>query len=361
MAAYISCFILLSQKVLILLHCIITITSTTIAMKHHALILFFAMAFFSSCVTQKEYQELEEQKKYYETEAQVADSLRNEYNKLAEENRQIGIEFRNTRLDLEQYVVTNKSLQNSYLALLERVEGLKKDRNELDITASYEKYNLERQLSGQQQDLDQSRKRQEGLEYELYQKDNRLNSIEYDYTNIKGALQERNIRIQELEQMLDAKEENMKDVREGLNTLASRFSTGDLTIEERNGKLYLSLSSNLLFPSGSTRIDSEGQRALRELANALKSNPDIDIQVEGHTDSDGNALTNWNLSVDRAVAVTNLLVSNGVNPERITAAGRGEYLPKAPNNTAFGKSLNRRTEIIISPKLDELYQYLGGQ
>lgn len=330
-------------------------------MKHYVLILFAAMAAFSSCVTQKEYQELEEQKKYYETEALIADSLRNEYNKVAEENRELEIEFRNTRLDLEQFMVTNKSLQNSYLALLERVEGLKKDRNELDITASYEKYNLERQLSDQVGNLDESRRRQEGLEYELYQKDSELNNIVTDYSNIKGTLQQRNIRIQELEQMLNAKEANMKDVRVDLNSMVSRFSSSDLSIEDRNGKLYVSLSSNLLFPSGSTRIDAEGQRALRELANALKSNPDIDILVEGHTDSDGNALSNWNLSVDRAVAVTNLLVSDGVSPERITAAGRGEYLPKAPNTTAFGKSLNRRTEIVISPKLDELYQFLEGQ
>ena len=330
-------------------------------MKHNILILFVALAAFSSCVTQKEYQELEEQKKYYETEALLADSLRNEYNKLAEESRQLEIELRNTRLDLEQYVVTNKSLQNSYMALLDRVEELKNDRNELDITASYEKYNLERQLSDQQLNLDDVRKRQEGLEYELYQKDNRLNAMEYDYSNVKGALQERNIRIQELEQMLNTKEANMTDVRSRLDGMLSRFSSNDLSVEERNGKLYLSLSSNLLFPSGSTRIDAEGKRALKELAGALKNNPDIDILVEGHTDSDGSALTNWNLSVDRAVAVTDLLVANGVNPERITAAGRGEYLPKAPNNTAFNKSLNRRTEIIISPKLDELYQYLEGQ
>ncbi|MCB0585729.1 MAG: OmpA family protein [Phaeodactylibacter sp.] len=330
-------------------------------MKHNILILFVALAAFSSCVTQKEYQELEEQKKYYETEALLADSLRNEYNKLAEESRQLEIELRNTRLDLEQYVVTNKSLQNSYMALLDRVEELKNDRNELDITASYEKYNLERQLSDQQLNLDDVRKRQEGLEYELYQKDNRLNAMEYDYSNVKGALQERNIRIQELEQMLNTKEANMTDVRSRLDGMLSRFSSSDLSVEERNGKLYLSLSSNLLFPSGSTRIDAEGKRALKELAGALKNNPDIDILVEGHTDSDGSALTNWNLSVDRAVAVTDLLVANGVNPERITAAGRGEYLPKAPNNTAFNKSLNRRTEIIISPKLDELYQYLEGQ
>lgn len=330
-------------------------------MKHYALILFAATAVFSSCKTLQEYQQLEEEKEYYKSEAQIADSLSTEYNKLAEEKRQLEIEFRNTRLDLEQFVVTNKSLQNSYQALLDRVEELKNDRNELDITASYEKYNLERQLSSQWDSLDRSQRRREGLEYELYQKDSRLNTMEYDYNNMKGTLQDRNIRIQELEQMLDVKEANMEDIRERLNAMMARFSSSDLSVEERNGKLYLSLSSNLLFPSGSTRIDAEGQRALRELANTLKSNPDIDILVEGHTDSDGSDLANWNLSVDRAVAVTNLLVANGVRPERITAAGRGEYLPKAPNNTAFNKALNRRTEIIISPQLDELYQFLGGQ
>lgn len=331
-------------------------------MKHYTLFLFIALAAAASgCVSLKEHQELQEQYEYQKSQAELADSLSNEYNKLAEEKRLMEIDVRNARLEVEQYLVTNNSLRRSYTELLDRVEGLKKDRDELDITASYEKYHLERQLSDQMYNLDESRKRREDLEYELYQKDTRLNAMEYDYTSMKGALQDRNIRIQELEQMLDIKEDNMKDVRERLNAIMRRFSSTDLSAEEKNGKLYLSLSSNLLFPSGSTRIDAEGQRALRELAEALKNNPDIDIMVEGHTDSDGDALSNWKLSAERAVSVTNLLVSNGVKPERITAAGRGEYQPKAPNNTAAGKAMNRRTEIIISPKLDELYQFLGGK
>ncbi len=329
-------------------------------MKYLAFFLFSALIAFSSCVTQKEYSELEEQKKYYEGEAQLADSLRNEYNKLAEENRQLEIEVRNARLELEQYVVTNKSLYRSYQELLERVDQLADERNEIDQTASYEKYNLQRQLSDQQYSIDESKQRLEGLEYELYQKDTRLNTMEYDYNSMEGALQERNIRIKELEQMLNMKEDNMDDVRERLNTMLLQFSSSDLSVEGRAGKLYVSLSSNLLFPSGSTRIDREGQRALRELAEALKASPDIDIMVEGHTDADGNALSNWNLSVDRAVAVTNLLVSNGVDPTRITASGRGEYQPKASNNTAAGKAQNRRTEIVLSPELDELYEFLSG-
>ncbi|MCG8326172.1 MAG: OmpA family protein [Chitinophagales bacterium] len=325
-------------------------------------LLFFAIVFttlFTSCVTKKEYQELEEVKNYYETEAQSADSIRNEYNKLAEEGRQLEIEIRNTRLELEEYVVTNRSLHRSYQAVLDKMELIRMERDELDETTAYEKYNLQQQLSQQQYNLDESRDRVTGMERELYQKDNQLNAMEYDYTSMKGSIQEKNLRIAELEQMLSLKENNMDNVRERLNSMLLNFSRSDLNVEEKGGKLYVSLSSNLLFPSGSTQVNSKGKGALRQLAETLKSNPDIDILVEGHTDSDGNALANWKLSVNRAVAVTDVLTSYGINPERIIAAGRGEYVPKAANNTPAGKALNRRTEIVLSPKLDELYEFLS--
>ncbi len=362
-ASFRSCLNLaLVKKALILLPCVITIfTSTSHSMKHLGLFLLTALIALSSCVTRKEYQELEEVKDYYQTESLSADSIRNEYNKLAEDNRQLEIDNRNTRLELEQYVVTNQSLYRSYREALDRIENLAKERNELDVTASYEKYSLESQLSDQQQDLDAGKRQLNAMEYELYQKDSRLNTMEYDYSNMKGTLQDKNIRIQELEQMLSLRENNMRDVRERLNSILLKFSSNDLSVEEKGGKLYLSLSSNLLFPSGSTRIDPKGKDALRQVAEALKANPDIDILVEGHTDSDGSAETNWNLSVDRAVAVTSLLTSFGVNPEKITAAGRGEYQPKADNTTAAGKAINRRTEIILAPKLDELYEFLSRE
>lgn len=318
------------------------------------------VALLSSCVTKKEYQEMEELKTFYEQEAQTADSLQNEYNKLAEETRQLEIEIRNTRLELEDYVVTNKSLNRSYQDVLQRLDRILDERNELDETASYEKVAMQRQLTQQQQSLDQDRERLEGLEYELYQKDNRLNTIEYDYTSMKGTLQERNIRIQELEQMLNLKEDNMQGVRASLDDLVQQFSSRGLSVEDRGGKLYVSLSSDLLFPSGSTRIDPSGKDAIRQLATALKNNPDIDILVEGHTDSDGSALTNWKLSVNRAVAVTQILTQYGVAPQRLTAAGRGENVPVATNKTAAGKAQNRRTEIVISPKLDEVYELLSN-
>lgn len=303
---------------------------------------------------------MEELKAFYEQEAQSTDSLQNEYNKLAEESRQLEIEVRNTRLELEEYVVTNKSLNRSYQDVLQRLDRILDERNELDETASYEKVAMQRQLALQQQDQDRDRERLEGLEYELYQKGNRLNTIEYDYSSMKGTLQERNIRIQELEQMLNLKEDNMRGVRAGLDDLVQQFSSRGLSVEDRGGKLYVSLSAELLFPSGSTRIDPSGKSALQQLAAALKNNPDIDILVEGHTDSDGSALNNWNLSVNRAVSVTQILTQFGVDPQRLTAAGRGENLPVATNKTAAGKAQNRRTEIVISPKLDEVYELLSN-
>ncbi len=303
---------------------------------------------------------MEELKAFYEQEAQSTDSLQNEYNKLAEETRQLEIEVRNTRLELEEYVVTNKSLNRSYQDLLQRMDRILEERNELDETASYEKVALQRQLTQQQQNLDKDRERLEGLEYELYQKANRLNTMEYDYTAMKGTLQDRNIRIQELEEMLNLKEDNMQGVRASLDDIVGQFSSRGLSVEDRGGKLYVSLSAELLFPSGSTRIDPSGKEALRQLAGALKNNPDIDILVEGHTDSDGSELANWNLSVDRAVAVTQILTQFGVSPQRLTAAGRGENMPVATNNTAAGKAQNRRTEIVISPKLDEVYELLSN-
>lgn len=315
----------------------------------------------TSCVTKKEFQEMEDLKAYYEQEAQAVDSLQNEYNKLAEEKRQLEIEVRNTRLELEEYVVTNQSLYRSYQNAVEQINQLAQERNELDETTAYEKTNLQKQLSSQQNYLDQSQEKLEGLEYELYQKANRLTAMEYDYSGMQGSLRQKEARITELEQMLGEKGDNMANVRNSLNDLVDQFSNRGLSVEQRGGKLYLSLSADLLFPSGSTRIDQAGQEALRQLANALKNNPDIDILVEGHTDADGGALANWKLSTERAVAVTQILTRNGVQAERLTAAGRGEHMPVASNQTASGKAQNRRTEIVISPKLDEVYEFLSNE
>jgi chemotaxis protein MotB len=330
-------------------------------MKNPSLFLLAALVALSACVTKKEYQEVLEAKQFYETEYQLTDSIRNEYDRLVEEKREVEKNERQSRLELERSLITNANLHRSYLNAVDQMMALKRERNEIDSVASYEKTSLEFQLSQQQQNWDQARRQVDAMEYELYQKGRHLNTIEYDYDAMQGDIQRKNIRINELERMLQLRETNMRGLKQRLEDILLRFSSDDLSLEERGGRFYVSLSSKLLFPSGSARIDPRGREALRQVADALKANPDIDILVEGHTDTDGSAANNWALSTNRAVAVTSLLTSFGVNPEKITAAGRGQFRPKAPNTTAEGKALNRRTEIILSPRLDELYEFLSKQ
>jgi len=151
----------------------------------------------------------------------------------------------------------------------------------------------------------------------------------------------------------------VQEIRSNVNQAMSNFRVEDLKVEEKNGKLYLSLSQELLFKSGSDDLDWNGRKALQQLAAALNKNPDVAILVEGHTDTDGSAELNWDLSVKRATTVAKSLIAYGVDPRRVTAAGRGYYAPVAPNTTAAGKAQNRRTEIVLSPQLDQLYQIMN--
>lgn len=161
-----------------------------------------------------------------------------------------------------------------------------------------------------------------------------------------------------MEKAIADKEARLRTIRDRFNQALLGFSEADLACE-KNGKVYVSLSQNLLFASGSKTINNQGKQAIAQLATVLKANKDINITVEGHTDTDGEAAFNWDLSVGRATTVVKELAINGVAAERIIAAGRGEFYPIATNDTAAGKAQNRRTEIILTPKLEGLYELIG--
>jgi chemotaxis protein MotB len=181
---------------------------------------------------------------------------------------------------------------------------------------------------------------------------------------LASNLQERERRVNELEKLIAEKEKAVSQLRKKVSDALLNFKENDLTIEVRNGKVYVSLAEQLLFKSGSTQVDPKGQKALQQLAGVLKDSRDINILVEGHTDnvpmSKGTACMgdNWDLSVLRATSIVEILQKSGVGPDRITAAGRGEHVPITANTTADGRAKNRRTEIILTPKLDELFQLL---
>ncbi len=142
------------------------------------------------------------------------------------------------------------------------------------------------------------------------------------------------------------------------------FNSDELSVEIKNGKVYVSMSDKLLFQSGSSAVETKGKEALKVLADVLDKNTDIDILVEGHTDNVPIRTSvykdNWDLSVARATSIVRILTADyKITPTRLTASGKGEFFPKADNETSEGRARNRRTEIILSPKLDELMKLLN--
>lgn len=179
-------------------------------------------------------------------------------------------------------------------------------------------------------------------------------------------LKAREARVNELEKILADQEKAVKALREKVQKALLNFKDSELTVNLKNGKVYVSLAEQLLFKSGKFDVDSKGQQALKQLAAVLKSDPEINVMVEGHTDDVplvGNSASfkdNWDLSVLRATAITRLLSQEGVGGVQLIAAGRSEYLPLDATKTREARTKNRRTEIILTPKLDELFQILGN-
>ncbi len=178
-----------------------------------------------------------------------------------------------------------------------------------------------------------------------------------------NELNERERTINELQQMINAQNEKVRKLLSSVKDALLGFSSDELTVREKDGKVYVAMSDKLLFQSGSARLDKRGEEALGKLAEVLNKQTDIDVFIEGHTDNKPiNTVQfkdNWDLSVIRATSVVRILIKNyNVNPLQIQPSGRGEYMPVDDNETAEGRSKNRRTEIIMAPKLDKLFQML---
>ncbi len=202
-------------------------------------------------------------------------------------------------------------------------------------------------------------------EDELFAKEKDLNSKEKSIAQLTADLDIRSKRVKELEDILNKQEQTVIDLKNTIDKALAGFSSSDLTVERKNGKVYVSLSEKLLFASGSTVVDPKGKDALKKLASVLKENPDIQIEIEGHTDnvpmkSANFPKDNWDLSVLRATSIVKILtIENGVDAKRVIGEGRGEFFPVADNASLEGRAKNRRTEIILSPNLDALYNLIN--
>lgn len=175
-----------------------------------------------------------------------------------------------------------------------------------------------------------------------------------------------NDRTAELEDMLAQREAALFEIRSLIDDALESFEGKGLSITQRDGKIYVSMDEKLLFESGKAEVSHDGERAIRQIARVLENNPDINITIEGHTDNkgyiakkDAQIVDNWDLSVKRATEVVRIMLKgSSMSPARITAAGRSQYVPLAKGNSEQARAQNRRTEIILTPRLDKIMELL---
>jgi chemotaxis protein MotB len=309
---------------------------------------------FASCVTARKY-----------------DALKAKYDKLAvdsaEYQRQL-VEFTKNKAELDADI-KELTEENRKLKADSAQAGVMYRRNKSLLDDLFDKY--DRLDKSYNQLLSNSATESGTLSKNLSQKEKELLSMEQNLMASKAQidklsieLQGREARVKELEKVLADKDKAVNDLKNRVNSALLGFKEGDLTVDIRNGKVYVSLSEKLLFKSGSYAVDTKGVEALKKLASVLKTQTDVNVLVEGHTDDVPVAKgtvgvdDNWDLSALRATSIVNILVKEGVTPTRLTAAGRGEYLPIATGKTPEARQKNRRTEIILTPKLDELFKIL---
>ncbi len=263
-------------------------------------------------------------------------------------------------------------LKDNYNRQTKSIENLNAEIK--DLTEKY--VSLEISMEKSEDSLNQKQQRLEQLESSLdLLKQNSETALKERITENEtlmekisereNELADRMARVDELEGLIARQQAAMKSLKEKISDALLNFEDKGLTVEARDGKVYVSMENKLLFRSGSWLVESEGQRAIDGLANILADNPDIAILIEGHTDNvpyggKGPLKGNWDLSTKRATAIVNQLLENpDILPQNLTAAGRGEYLPIAPNSNREGRAANRRIEVVLSPQLDEITQILN--
>ncbi len=287
----------------------------------------------------------------------------------------------------ERFSVDNAEMRTSLEKLENELDGLNREMDE--TSESYEKLSDEyKHLSRQYDDLQQSQdallkghtretrrlltelqKTQEDLQL----KEERLLELEksvgdkmHEVERLRAELVAQNQHLMEMERILNAQDSVMKALKNTLSEALYGFKQDGLTVSIRNGKVYVSMEEKLLFQTGSIEVDPKGVNALKQVAAVLERNPEINITIEGHTDdvpvrTNPSFKDNWDLSVKRATSIVRILLDNSsIDPKRLIASGRGEYLPVDPSDSDSARRKNRRTEIILTPNLDELYQILEG-
>jgi chemotaxis protein MotB len=304
----------------------------------------------SSCVSKKIYNDLENKytdaKKENRLLADENEELHKANAEFNDENKALKDELEKLKAEKDKLTADCTATANNLKTLQDSYTALEKNSNDALQTNMTKNRELLAQL--------------ESKEKALAAEQDRLNKM-------RDELASSSKRLSELENMIAAKDASMKKLKETLSKALNAFEGKGLTVEQKNGKVYVSMENKLLFQTGSWAVGTEGRKAVVEVGKVLANNPDITVLIEGHTDNDkilgnigGGIESNWDLSTKRATAIVNILGENaGIQKKNLTAAGRGEFAPIMSNDTPEGKAKNRRIEIILTPKLDEISKMLN--
>lgn len=296
----------------------------------------------------------------------VFNELESKFTDLKKENR------KTTELNDSITKAKNK-LDLDYAALKEMYNKTKAERDKLVIDYAAADKNLktlQASYTALEKNSDESLKsnmaKNRELLAQLEAKEKALAAEKDSLNKLSADLKKGTDRVNELESIMAAKEAAMKKLKDALSKSLKAFEGKGLTVNQKGGKVYVSMENKLLFESGSWAVGSEGKKAVIAVGSVLAQNPEIAVLIEGHTDNDkfagavGQIENNWDLSTKRATAIVNILSENKViKKENLTAAGRGEFAPLLSNDSPEGKAKNRRIEIILTPKLDEISKMLN--
>jgi len=312
------------------------------------LIALVLIGLISSCVSPKVYKDLEN--KYADLKKEHR-TLSDENEALLKSNNETENALNKLKKLYDEALAQRDKLQNDYTATKNNLDNLKSSYDALEKNSSSA--------------LAANSKKNRELLAQLEAKEQALATESSRLDQIKKELEARSNRVQELEELIASKDAAMRNLKDAISAALTNFEGKGLTVEQRDGKVYISMENKLLFSSGSWAVGAEGRQAVMQLGSVLAENPEIAILIEGHTDNvpyGGNAQIkgNWDLSTKRATAIVQILRENSrIKAENLTAAGRGEFAPIATNSTAEGKAKNRRIEVILTPKLDEITKLLN--
>ena len=304
----------------------------------------------TACVTKAKYDEAKESEARYYDEARLCgEALSAEKDK----NKELS--------ELIEQLKTKASQQtNEVNELSKELQRVQEDCNAMQ---AHNKELLDKLKSTKSKEEIQAMLSEiQALQSELMQREDALFKAERALQDKQNQLELQNAKITELTALIEQQAAKMQDIKNKIQNALVGYEGDGLQIESRNGRIYVSLDEKLLFQSGKWNVDARGKKAIQQLSTVLAANKDIDVLVEGHTDNvpyggNGNIIDNWDLSVKRATAIVRILLGNkDLEASRVMAAGRGEFNPIDTANTKEARQKNRRTEIILTPKLTELLQ-----